>query len=680
MRERVQRILLQPWMQASLAGIIAFAVYVRTLAPTVMWYDMGEFATAAYVLGIAHNTGYPLYILLGKLFTFLPFGDIAYRVNLMSAFFAALTVLMMYLIVYQLAQRRTAALVAALTIAFSSTLWANATWAVSYDLNAFLMMLILFLLLRWIDVGHRNLLYLAALIFGLSLGNHRLILVVALPAAYLVWHVHRTGADRLGWRGFAALALLFLIGFSINLYLPIRAVQDPPYMWADASDLQTFLRMVFTGAANRSAFINPFHNVATLRVWLANLTIFPIHELTVPGLILAAFGGFALFRERRPFFYATFLVAILTIAMISIYGIHNIFNYFLPIYLMMIVWIGYGANFLLICVDRQLPSSFEVRFEILTSQRRILLISLLMLMIPLILLSRNFHHLDRSRHRNAYDFANYLLSSLEENTIVLADFWSWAPLKYAQLVEAEGTGVVVLPAISDPNLDQTSFLNGLLDAGATVYVAVCTEDSPRLEIDRNRLQLVAPYVIQSMTTPRQPLPEYKDLLIPSGMVYQAVSEPTDLVVDSVPYDNRLEVEFEGGLSLVGFDINRTVISPGEVFRATYYWQLVYDTDVDYWVDVLFTDEDGNVTTKLGFPLWLHSHWVGGFVNPTSKWDLGAIYREVYDGLVPREVQSGLYQIRALLYSSGVREDRVEVEGPTSLEGGVLLDYIRVEGE
>ena len=57
---------------AALAGLAAFVVYLRTLAPTVMWYDMGEFTTASYVLGIAHNTGYPLYILLGKLFTLFP--------------------------------------------------------------------------------------------------------------------------------------------------------------------------------------------------------------------------------------------------------------------------------------------------------------------------------------------------------------------------------------------------------------------------------------------------------------------------------------------------------------------------------------------------------------------------------------------------------------------------------
>ena len=67
-----------------------------------MWYDMGEFATAASTLGIAHNTGYPLLILLGKLFTFLPVGDAAYRVNLMSAAFTALAVAVVFGIIHDL--------------------------------------------------------------------------------------------------------------------------------------------------------------------------------------------------------------------------------------------------------------------------------------------------------------------------------------------------------------------------------------------------------------------------------------------------------------------------------------------------------------------------------------------------------------------------------------------------
>ncbi|MQY69884.1 MAG: DUF2723 domain-containing protein [Firmicutes bacterium] len=82
--------------------LVSFGVYLKTLCPTVYIGDSGELIAAAYTLGIPHPPGYPLYCLLGKLFTLLPFGTIAYRVNLMSAFFASLTIVLIYLIVLEI--------------------------------------------------------------------------------------------------------------------------------------------------------------------------------------------------------------------------------------------------------------------------------------------------------------------------------------------------------------------------------------------------------------------------------------------------------------------------------------------------------------------------------------------------------------------------------------------------
>jgi hypothetical protein len=80
--------------------VVALCLYAQTLAPTVvtLFDDSPEFQLVTYQLGIAHPTGYPLYTVLGWLFTRLPVGDVAYRVNLMSAVFGALTVAMVYLI------------------------------------------------------------------------------------------------------------------------------------------------------------------------------------------------------------------------------------------------------------------------------------------------------------------------------------------------------------------------------------------------------------------------------------------------------------------------------------------------------------------------------------------------------------------------------------------------------
>ncbi|MDY7041189.1 MAG: DUF2723 domain-containing protein, partial [Chloroflexota bacterium] len=128
------------WADVLLPTILAlgtFALYLRTLSPTIGQADSFEFQVVAYTLGVAHPTGYPLYILLGKLFTLLPVGDVAYRVNLTSPIFASLAVTFLYLFVHRLMRSRWAALCAALTFAFARTLWSQAAIAEVYTLNAF---------------------------------------------------------------------------------------------------------------------------------------------------------------------------------------------------------------------------------------------------------------------------------------------------------------------------------------------------------------------------------------------------------------------------------------------------------------------------------------------------------------------------------------------------------------
>ena len=673
--ERIQRHFLQPWVQASFTATVAFAVYVRTLAPTVMWYDMGEFATASYVLGVAHNSGYPLYLLLGKLFTFLPVGDIAYRVNLMSAFFGAMTVFLLYMIVYHLTLRRSAAFIAALTIAVTSTLWSNATWAVSYDLNAFLTLLILFLLLKWRASGLISYLNLAALTFGLSLGNHRLILVVLLPLAYLIWLNQRTGLQRLERRQFLLLGLLFLVGFSVNLYLPIRASQDPPVNWGDPSNLESFITMITTGYGR--AFVNPFESIPSALFRVRLLSLFPLYEFTAFGLVIAGMGAIALFNERSPFLLVSVLVTLFAAVMVSIYGIHNIFNYFQPIYLMIGILFGVGTKVILTFAGEGISRFKRLRFTLLTPERRVLLMSLLILGIPLSLFSRNYHNVDRSQHRDAADFATFIFSELEQESVVLADFWSWTPLVYRNVVEGGGSNISVSSALSVPNLDQEGEISRLLEEGATVYLAAGSEDSPHLQVGEHRLQLIAPYVIHFYPTHLVPLPEYKDLLVPKGAVYQAINGEPDIVVDGVPADLQVGANFDDSVFLEGFRFDPIVLRPGFSFKAAYYWSLPTETAKDYWVDVLFTDKEGNVVTKGGIPIWLHSHWIGGGAYATSEWNSGEIVREEYLGLVPRSVEPGKYFIRAFLYEDSLRQNSIPLVGTSSSEGGLLLGIVHV---
>ncbi|HMR67423.1 MAG TPA: DUF2723 domain-containing protein, partial [Anaerolineae bacterium] len=90
--------------------VVVLMIYVSTLAPSVVtiFDDSLEFQLVTYQLGIPHPTGYPLYVMLGKFFTLLPVGNIAYRVNLMSAVFGAATVVLVYLLSFRLLPAKSA--------------------------------------------------------------------------------------------------------------------------------------------------------------------------------------------------------------------------------------------------------------------------------------------------------------------------------------------------------------------------------------------------------------------------------------------------------------------------------------------------------------------------------------------------------------------------------------------
>src|SRR3989338_9893026 len=106
---------------ASAIFCLVMAVYLFTLAPTIYIEDNPELITAAATLGIPHPSGYPLFVLLGKLFTFIPFGSIPWRVNLMSAFFSALTISFLYLILNKITRRRFISVAVSLILPFSPT-------------------------------------------------------------------------------------------------------------------------------------------------------------------------------------------------------------------------------------------------------------------------------------------------------------------------------------------------------------------------------------------------------------------------------------------------------------------------------------------------------------------------------------------------------------------------------
>ncbi len=173
--------------------LLTLVFYTLTLGPTTDFWDCGEFITASHIVGVPHQPGTPLYVLVGRVFDVVlgnaditqPAMRTAWAINFMSAFFSSLAVMMIYLVIWELSRRthpdaRWAAhiggVVGALFLAFSETFWNNAVEAEVYGLSAFMLATLTWLALKWYDYREQEssnrLLLLIIYLLGLGVGFH----------------------------------------------------------------------------------------------------------------------------------------------------------------------------------------------------------------------------------------------------------------------------------------------------------------------------------------------------------------------------------------------------------------------------------------------------------------------------------------------------------------------------
>ena len=212
--------------------LLALTVYGLTLPSTLCFWDCGEYITTSHILGIPHQPGTPLYVLVGRCFDILlsPLMNTALAVNFMSAFFSALAVMFIYLIIRDIGRRadpdaawlpHAGGLVGALFLLFSETYWNNAIEAEVYGLAAFMISGLTWLALRWYDISQtkqsHRLLYLVIYLLGLGVGFHLGTLLVY-PGIFVL--ILLTGQRRL--------EILDLMGlsFGLGLFLLSTMIND----------------------------------------------------------------------------------------------------------------------------------------------------------------------------------------------------------------------------------------------------------------------------------------------------------------------------------------------------------------------------------------------------------------------------------------------------------------------
>lgn len=326
--------------------LLALGVYLRTLCPTIYWGDCGELAAAAYTLGNAHPTGYPLWLLLAKGWSIvLPLGTIIWRMNVLSAVLGATATIFLFGCGRTLGLPRPVAVAAAGCFAFAHTFWQQCLFAETYTLTACGTCALLFLTARWRARGCRpGDLRLLAFVAGLAMTNGQ-INTLFLPgiAFFVLWvrpELRQLGraAIRTEWLqtlGVGALPLL------LYAYLPLRALADPPVNWGDPRTLFGFWYHVTGRPYADRMFSMPWHTVQShLADWTRGLGA----ELTWPIIAAAIWGLVSLWRrsESRPTAFLLSWIVVADVAFTINYNIYNAYIYFIPGYAALAALAGCG--------------------------------------------------------------------------------------------------------------------------------------------------------------------------------------------------------------------------------------------------------------------------------------------------------------------------------------------------
>ena len=337
------------WLQAGAVALAMFALYAATAPRSVGLEDDALFVLSSYYLGIEHPPGYPIFTLVGHLFTGLPFGSVAYRVHLASAFFGALTCAAAWLCARSLGVGRLAAHLAAFALGVSPVFWSQSIIAEVYTLNTLFLLVLVVLGLR--AEREPRLLPWMAFIFGLSLANHYPLMLLAAPAfAVLLWPLREEILRRIG-----LLLVLVIVGLAPYAWLIHRSWKALPISFY--GELETLTEIWYF--LSRSGYAAVDHSLTAGFLDKLRYLTFVASQLFVQfalvGTALAAVG-FAvqwqvLGRRIGAFLTISFLMPSLVLVLLlgfdyDTFRKHIFHVYPLPAYAVVALWLGLGFDWL----------------------------------------------------------------------------------------------------------------------------------------------------------------------------------------------------------------------------------------------------------------------------------------------------------------------------------------------
>jgi hypothetical protein len=465
-----------------LSFLIPFFVYIITAAPDVTFTDSGELAGAAVTLGVPHPTGYPLFTILGFLWSLLPlpFSKI-YSLNLFSGLLTSISSLVFFLLIKSIFQHLPdliksyhpvtqkkgqksnrkphilkklnendillLSLISALFYSFAFTIWSQATYIEVYSLQILIINLIILFLIEGAFEQDNKARYflLSAMTLGLGFTNH--MSTIMLVPAFIFIFFKQPGES---WDFSASrikfgllLLLTFILPLSLYIYLPLRSSSLPEFNWGwvhrgfdyflyhvqgkqfqEWMGFTKILKAIF--GSSEIGLSATFKEVS--EIWNKNSEIFfkllP-GQLAWLGLISLILGFYVTYKINKTFFFFLALVIIFCIAFAFNYPIHDIDSYFSTAYIGLIIFSAIGLYWFADKYNRIIPFLFAF---------------------PLLQLIINFSENDRSDDVTVKEYTQFITNNLEPNAVILSSQWDYwlSAFWYKQRIEGLRKDVTII--------------------------------------------------------------------------------------------------------------------------------------------------------------------------------------------------------------------------------------------
>jgi len=536
------------------AGIVIITgiFYIKTICPTVDFIDSGELAVNCFLLGIPHPTGYPLYVLLGKLAVLLLPGEAIFRCHLLSLICTSLSAGVLFTILKSLIPvsvfRHPVSASMSLFMAFSPVWWSQGTSNEVYCVTLLADLIVILCFVKYIFERKPGFLIAGFYIWGLSFGSH-MSTIFLLPA--VIYLLFITDGFKGIYKSRYLWAVFFLIiALSVYIYLPIRASFKPFLNWSNPTNLDGFIDHISAWQYRVWMFKSPARMFEGIGYFLKLL----YQQFGFIGLGLAVVGMMNMFKKRFKVSIFLLIIFIADIIYSSNYEIIDIDAYYLLGFASIAIFAGVGLACLIgILISAKQIANYKKAIKVF--------IVFFLIALPVFNLFDNFYKQDKSEKLFAAEGVKNMLASMDEKGLALIENWDlyspWLYFRYALNIRPD---VVII----DKELLRRSWY---LDFLMRYHPDVIHESERQIT---HFLELLKPFETGKKYNPQALTTAFQTMIssiiitnIDKRPVYTNILKDEDLIINMARIPVGVMYQFRDEFDYVDFDIGRIDFSAWE---------------------------------------------------------------------------------------------------------------------